>query len=86
MRELKALAEEYKWEDDDPLYMKRKAELIKKYQKLAGKKNVSTAQEDADERKPRITSWEPRGGADHKGLQTGGGPDDPPHPTGRVGV
>ena len=55
LKQLKLLAKEYGWEDDDPIYIRRKAGLIKKYQKLAGKKNVSTAQEDADERKPRIS-------------------------------
>ena len=28
---LEQVAEHYRWEDDDPLYMKRKADLFKRY-------------------------------------------------------
>ena len=57
LKQLKLLAKEYGWEDDDPIYIRRKAGLIKKYQKLPGKQNVSTEQKGAEVLAPTIKSW-----------------------------
>ena len=51
LKELKLLeqvAKIYGWEDDDPAYMKRKADLFKRYRKVTGKLNVSTEQTGAE--------------------------------------
>ena len=53
------LAKKYGWKDDNPHYIRRKRDIMKKFQRLASVKNVSSAQEDADEmKKPTIKSWE----------------------------
>ena len=58
MKELKELKELHGWDDDDPKFIKKKAQIYKTYDKLAGKKKVSTAQKDAEEGAPFITLWE----------------------------
>ena len=46
------------WDEDDPRIKIEKDKLWKNYKKEAGKMLKSTAQEDADEKKPTIKSWE----------------------------
>ena len=58
MKELMQLKELYGWDDDDPRFLYQKDEVYKNYKKMAGKMKKSTAQEDADKKKPRIKSWE----------------------------
>ena len=54
---LEQVAKHYRWEDDDPLYMKRKADLFRRYKKMAGKLNVSTEQKGAEVLAPTIKLW-----------------------------
>ena len=90
VKEVKELAEEYGWKDDHHEFKDMLKQVRKKFKKEAGKMNKSTAQEDADEKKPTIKSFDQvvgaRGGADHQGLRSGEETDDPLHPKGRVGV
>ena len=58
VKEVKALAEEYGWDDDHSEFKDMLKQVRKKFKKEAGKMKKSTAQEDADEKKPTIKSWE----------------------------
>ena len=80
LKKLKFLAEGYGWKDDDPRFLKRKAQLMKELREVGRQEEGVDRAERRRGASANHHFVAARGGADHQGLRPGDEDDDHPRP------